>query len=268
MNEWSFKTTRSKLDDQYRKIAYKGLSVEEERDVDMSNGKGKPLFADTARRTLRPFEAGSYSWVLHAGVTARASRIELADPAYCGRWVEVGENTSFVAFKRMLAIADHDQMDIGAFEIFNGNRDYRMHRPTRDGRDVTFVEFVRGRHEGVVFSMHSSTDPAGPKLSAVGDWGVKEEPGTDEEKAARAQDWFTDIPHARKVTAAAQDHRIFRYIGPGQYVRARIDGTGKYGKEATDKTIAASHFLNMMDIENKEKWIAPRLQPISALEDG
>lgn len=214
--------------------------------------------------TISPFEHGSYSHVLHAGLTDRLTRINLADPAVCGDFIVVPPHTAFIAYRRMLAIAPAaaDGWDAENFEVFIGNRDFEVRANSRSGadRDITWV---RGEHEGVKYELNCSG--SAPVISRVECWGLKPPNSPSEEERLREK-LRRKSQCAVKAATQCISHRIFRYIPAGCLVRQGFRDVLMYMNNPDfDKAIQAMHFLDMMEVDDKSAWIRKRLRPITQI---
>lgn len=216
--------------------------------------------------TISPFEHGSYSHVVHAGLTDRLTRIWLADPAVCGRFVTVPPFTAFYAYRRVLGIAQaaNDGWFAEDFELFAGNLDYEIRANTRRPQ-IRKIKWMRGRHEGAEYEIENAGHVT-PKIGTIHNYGPHREPQAPSELERIKAMFLADAKAAVKLPTQVIEHRIYRKIPPGCHVRQGIREVIKHhDKPETDKAIQVMQFLNMTGIENEAAWIKPRLRPIKQL---
>jgi hypothetical protein len=215
--------------------------------------------------TISPFEHGSYSYVVHAGLTDQLTRINLADPAVCGEFVTVPKHTAFIAYRRMLAIAAADCDGWGAddFELFVGNKDFEIRM---NSRNIAFrtITWVRGEYEGARYSLDYRS--AVPTVDTVSNWG-RVQPTSPEEEERLRQILSRRTVCSVKNSTLAVSHRIFRHIPAGCVVRHGIkESLKRYDNPDLDKGVQAMHFLDLMRIKDARSWISCRLRPMHQIK--
>lgn len=214
--------------------------------------------------TISPFEHGSYSYVLHAGLTDRRTCIKLADPAVCGEFITVPAYTAFIAYRRMLAIAfaAPDGWNAEDYEVFVGNRDFEIRTSSRSPSGRT-IKWVRGRHEGVECSL-DKCGSLNPVIASISDYGPHPVPKDAAEEQALKNMLLREAKIANKLATQILCHRIFRHIPAGQMIRVGFKDVVKYHDAPdTDKAIQAGHILSLTSIKNPEGWLSCRLRPIN-----
>lgn len=214
--------------------------------------------------TISPFEHGSYSHVLHAGLTDRLTRINLADPAVCGDFVTVPKYTAFVAYRRMLAIAfaAADGWNAEDYEVFIGNRNFEIRTSSRSP-SCRAIKWVCGPHDGVECLMQNcgSFDPV---ISTITSYGSHPVPTHEKEEAALRKVLLEEAKIANKLATQILCHRIFRHIPAGQMIRCGFKNVVKYHDAPdTDKAIQAGNILSLSGINNPSGWLSNRLRPIA-----
>lgn len=219
------------------------------------------------RLNIAPFEHEADGEMLIAGVTDRAGTFYLAKPSTAGESFDMPSDTAFVAYRGMLAVApciDGELTD--KFTVHNGNADFTITAASNDVREIIWTsgEF-EGAHYHIVNAISGS-----PKIANVESYGASQADGesaTDEqllEAAAAATDLAT----------AAIEHRIFRVIPPGYYVRYDIDAMNdRFANDlsatvaaGTRNAICAMRIMSLYDLEDPDEFIEDALKPIGGLE--